>query len=83
MKRNEIIERLKDIFEMANTLTDLDVSKITEDDNLSLDLGLTSVGVLYTAIAIEETFNVDFDDVSFNDLKTVKDVIDFIEKKVN
>ena len=55
----------------------------TESSNLTTDLGLNSVGILYVVIAIEEFFNVQFDDVGFGDFKTVGDVINYIERKVN
>ncbi|MBE7061145.1 MAG: acyl carrier protein [Clostridiales bacterium] len=83
MDRREIIEKLKDVFNMALNTDGEDVQKYTEDSNLVTDLGLSSVGVLYAVIAIEEFFNIRFDDVEFGDFVIVKDVIDYIEKKVN
>lgn len=58
-----------------------------EDDfsdslNLSTDIGLSSVGVLYVVIAIEEFFSIRFDNVGFADFKTVGDVVDYIEAKI-
>ena len=50
-----------------------------EESDLRGDLGLTSIGVLYLAISIENTFNLEFNDASFDDFNTVKDVIDYIE----
>lgn len=83
MDRREIIEKLKDVFNMVLNTEGEDVQKYTEDSNLVTDLGLSSVGVLYAVIAIEEFFNIRFDDVEFGDFVIVKDVIDYIEKKVN
>lgn len=83
MDRREIIEKLKDVFNMVLNTDGEDVQKYTEDSNLVTDLGLSSVGVLYAVIAIEEFFNIRFDDVEFGDFVIVKDVIDYIEKKVN
>jgi acyl carrier protein len=40
------------------------------------------VGVLYVVIAIEEFFNIQFNDVGFADFKTIGDVIDYIEKEL-
>ena len=40
-------------------------------------------GVLYVVIAIEEFFNIRFDDVGFADFDTVGDVINYVEAKVN
>lgn len=78
MTRNEITEKLKDILTLALGNT-IDLSKCTEESNLTTDLGLNSVGVLYVVIAIEEFFNIRFGDVSFGDFQTVGDVINYIE----
>lgn len=82
MTRNEIIEKLKDVMVMA-TGDEHVLDHCTENSTLTTDLGLNSVGILYIVIAIEEFFNVQFDDVGFGDFKTVGDVIDYIENKVN
>ena len=55
---------------------------MTEDSDLNTDLGLSSVGILYIVIAIEEMFNIRMDDVSFGDFKTVGDVVDYIDRKL-
>ena len=70
-----------DVMKMAAPTGDLDLSSLTEDTNLVSDIGLTSVGVLYIVIAIEEFFDIRFDDVGFADFKTIGDVINYIEKK--
>ena len=81
MNREEIIEKLKEIAEL--TVQDPAIlAKMDEDADLNTDLGLSSVGILYIAIAIEEMFNIRMDDVSFGDFKTVRDVADYIEKKL-
>ena len=66
---------------MAMPTADIDVDNINEAANLVSDIGLSSVGVLYVVIAIEEFFNMQFDDVGFADFRTVGDVVDYIEKK--
>ena len=82
MNREEIIEKLKEIAEL--TVQDPTIlAKMDEDADLNTDLGLSSVGILYIAIAIEEMFNLRMDDVSFGDFKTVRDVADYIEKKLH
>lgn len=82
MSRNEIIEKLMDVMKLAMPSSNFDIEKLTEDADLVNDLGLSSVGVLYVVIAIEEFFNIRFDDVGFADFKTIGDVINYIEKKV-
>ena len=68
---------------LAMPSSEADLSKLNESSHLVNDVGLSSVGVLYIVIAIEEFFNIRFDDVGFADFKTIGDVVDYIEKKVN
>ena len=82
MERIEIRQKLNDIFALTVKGTQ-NVADIDENSNLVTDLGLNSVGLLYTVIAIEEFFNMRFDDISLGDLQTVKDVIDYIQSKVD
>ena len=82
MSRNDIRAKLTDVMQMAMPGSQLDADTLTENASLVNDLGLSSVGVLYVVIAIEEFFNIRFDDVGFADFKTVGDVIDYIEKKL-
>lgn len=77
LTRSEIIAKLKDIMEMACGVQ----VEADESSNLTTDLGLNSVGLLYVVIAVEEFFGIRFDDVSFGDFQTVGDVVDYIEKK--
>ena len=79
MSRNEIKEKLFDVMSIAMPQANFDINVLNEDSNLTLDVGLSSVGILYVVIAIEEFFNIRFDNVGFNDFKTIKDVLDYIE----
>ena len=72
-----------DVMKLAMPSSEADLSKLNESSHLVNDVGLSSVGVLYIVIAIEEFFNIRFDDVGFADFKTIGDVVDYIEKKVN
>ncbi|MBP5173657.1 MAG: acyl carrier protein [Clostridia bacterium] len=77
MQREEIKEKLREILAM----TDVDRSLIAGDIEplrLKEDCGLSSVGMLYTVIGIEEMFGIRFDNVGFDDFRTVGDVIDYI-----
>lgn len=81
MSRNEIKEKLIEVMLMAMGDTDA-IEACTEASNLTEDLGLNSVGVLYTVIAIEEFFGISFESANFGDFKTVGDVIDYIEAEI-
>ena len=78
MNRNDILEKLKGIFKIVVN-NGVDVNSVTEESNIALDLGVNSIGQLYMAIAIEKEFDVDMADVAPSNLKTVADVIDYIE----
>ena len=80
MSRNDIKEKLTDVMQMA--ASGIDVTTLTEESRLVEDVGLSSVGVLYIAIAIEEFFDIRFDNVGFADFKTIADVINYIEEKI-
>ena len=63
-------------------------NKITEDalkDEMSLteDLGMDSIAFVHMIIMLESTYGFSFDDeyVSFEKLKTVKDVADYVSSK--
>ena len=83
MERTQIIDKLKEILQMALGAKAQEVlQNCTENSKLTTDLGLNSVGVLYVVIGIEEIFSISFENVSFGDFQTVGDVVDYIEKKV-
>ena len=82
LSRNEIKAKLGDILNMVISDGQVDVAALDESTELVSDLGLNSVGVLYIVIAIEEFFNIEFDNVGFGDFRTLGDVIDYIEKKI-
>ena len=81
LSRNEIKEKLTDIMKMVLGDRMPDASSLDDGSSLVNDLGLTSVGVLYVVIAIEESFGIEFEDVGFGDFKTIGDVISYIEEK--
>ncbi len=81
MQRTEIVEKLNGIL---FTVTGGEGKKIeSEDQNLVTDLGLNSIGILYTVIGIEETFGIRFENVGVGDFKTVSDVVDYIEGQIS
>ena len=82
MNRQEIKTKLAEIMKLAMPSLELTDDILGESANLAADLGLSSVGVLYVVIGIEEMFGIRFDDVGFSDFETLGDVINDIEKKV-
>lgn len=58
----------------------IDVSKVKEDDPLT-SLGLDSLDLVETMLAIEDQLGVEFTSEEIADLVTIKDVVKLIEKK--
>ena len=82
MTRQEIMEKLKDIVLFADENGGEITEKMTESSKIITDLGFTSVNMLYMVIAIEESFNIRFDNVGMADFVTVGDLVDYIAGKV-
>lgn len=75
------IERLTQVFS-AVFEDQFDASAFTEDSSLLEDLGMTSISLLYMAMATEEEFGVKFNNEDFTTLRTVGDVVACIESKL-
>ena len=73
-------ERLVQVF---NTVfeDEVDVSAIGGSTSLRKDLGISSIGMLYMAMALEEEFSIKFSNDDLMKLTTVADVIACIEGK--
>lgn len=82
MEHNEILKNLKDILVQMDPSKKEMMASVTEETKLSEDLGLTSVALIYMVVAIEETFGIEFDDLSIDDFKTVGTTIKYIENKL-
>ena len=82
MNRTEIQEQLKDILLSTDQRNSDRIDSYNDASRLIADMGLTSVSMLYMVIAIEETFDIRFDNIGMTDLVTLGDVIDYIERKL-
>lgn len=82
LTRQDITEKLKDILLTADERNKAIIDTVNDRSNLMTDLGFTSVGMLYMVIAIEESFDIRFDDVGVDDFQTFGDVVDYIEARL-
>ncbi|MBQ5761323.1 MAG: acyl carrier protein [Clostridia bacterium] len=73
-------ERLVNVFTKVME-DDAELSKLSPEADLFKDLQLNSIGLLYMAIAIEEEFGISFKNEDINSLRTVNDVINYLESK--
>ncbi|MBR5645230.1 MAG: hypothetical protein IKX23_01155 [Treponema sp.] len=73
-----MLDKLKAIFKEVRP--GIDITTVTEDSRLVEDLKLDSLSQLMVSMKMEEVFGIHFDKpVVF---KTVKDVLDYLEKEV-
>lgn len=82
MTKEEIVAKLKDIFRLV-VHNGVDVEQVDVNSNITLDLGVNSVALIYLVLAIERTFNIELRDVTYNTFKTVGEVVDYVYAKVN
>ncbi|MBR6516886.1 MAG: acyl carrier protein [Bacilli bacterium] len=80
MTKLEILDELKKIFTLVVN-RNMDVSTIKMESKIVNDLGISSVGLIYLMVAIEETFDIDMSDASFDSFETVQDVVNYIYDK--
>lgn len=59
----------------------MDVKDITPDKRLVEDLKADSANVMVMIMDLEDQFNITVDDAAINNLKTVGDVVKYIESK--
>lgn len=57
----------------------LDPSKVLEDSNLKDDLGADSLDAVEIIMDIEDEFNIQIDDTEAENIKTVGDIVKYIE----
>ena len=72
---------LEKIREIMTRYVELDPEEIKEDARLAEDLGLTSFAVMSMMGDFEEEFGITVDENELTDIYTVKDIMDYIEKK--
>jgi acyl carrier protein len=73
-----MLEKIRDIM---TRYVDLDPEEIREDSKLAEELGLTSFAVMSMMGDFEEEFGITVDESELTDIYTVKDIMNYIEKK--
>lgn len=73
---------IEKIIELLAKQFRIDASTIDEGTNIVEDLGADSLEIVDMLMALEENFGITVSDEEALTLKTVKDVAEFIERKV-
>ena len=76
MERNLIFETIKNL--IVDELQ-VDPEKVTIDASFESDLGADSLDAIELVCALEETFGLSISDEEAMDLKTVKQIVDYVE----
>ncbi len=71
-----IIDKVKEI--IANQLS-VEVSKLSETTNIGEDLGADSLDLVEILMSLEDEFKISIPDEAIPQIKSIKDVVDFIE----
>jgi len=73
-----MFDQIRDI--IAEEL-DVDKDKVTMEASVIDDLGADSLDVVELIMALEESFDIEVDDNKAQSMKTVKDIVDYIENQ--
>jgi len=77
---SELLEKIKKI---VSEQLDVDPEQVVPEASFVDDLGADSLDLTELIMAMEDEFGMEIDDEEAQKLRTVQDVIDYIESKVN
>ncbi|MBN2280727.1 MAG: acyl carrier protein [Candidatus Marinimicrobia bacterium] len=77
------MDYLQKIKEITAEKLGVDESKVTENASFIDDLGADSLDTVELIMKMEEEFDLDIPDEEAENLKTVADVVKYIEEKLN
>lgn len=70
------------IFRLLHELTSIPIEELSLDANLRSDINLDSVSSLELLGMIDEEFNVEIDVYEVRDVKTVRDIVELAQSKI-
>ena len=77
MDRTAMLEKMKEV--VVDQLA-LDPSIVVEDADFAKDFGADSLDLLQLMTALEDEFSVSIPDEEFENLRSVRDVLDLVER---
>ncbi len=72
-------DKVKDL--LSNQLN-IEEAKVTMESNIATDLGADSLDVFEILMGLEEEFNITIPDEKVNEIKTVGDLVAFIDSEI-
>lgn len=84
-KVKELFDGAQKIFEQVKQIIvdslGKDPGTITKDADLRNDLGITSLELIGMVMEFEETFDIEINEEGLEKIKTVGDIVEYIEEK--
>lgn len=78
MDRNAIYDKVKEYILMQ---LPIDASRVVESARMVEDLGADSANLMMLIMDLETEFNLTVEDEALSTIKTVGDIVDYIQKK--
>lgn len=75
-----MLGRIQEVFVRVTGITDFTITPKTKLDNK--EIGLSSFGIIQLYCEIEEEFDVEIPNAVIKRMRTIKDVLTFLEKNV-
>lgn len=75
-----VFEKLKEILALQ---LDADADDMTMDTKIIDDLGADSLDVVEMLMSVEDEFDVEIPDEKIEELKTIGDVVEYIQSKID
>ena len=79
MERNAIFDKVKKYILMQLPIDD---SRVVESARMVEDLGADSANLMMLIMDLENEFNMTVEDEALGTIKTVGDIVDYIQKRV-
>lgn len=76
MNNIAILNKIRELITLVDN--NIDISVIDENTNFIIDLGFDSVRIIYLLLLVEKGFKVSVNKLSCNDIKNIKDLINYI-----
>lgn len=73
-------EILSGLGEILDEIAEVPANQVTSDKSFVDDLGIDSLSMIEIAVAAQDRFNVDIPDDELKNLKTVQDVVLFLQR---
>ncbi len=80
MKKDELFKRVQEI--IAESL-DVDIEEVTPQASLTEDIGADSLELVDLTMDFEDEFNVKIETAELNEIDTVEEITNLLEKKLN